>query len=95
MKHVILGALALSLFATPAHALKLRNIDDVERTVTITYIGNESEEVTLQPNEVHQFFSPSAMLETELSVARVKQFEEWAIKDGELVLHRKDTRANK
>lgn len=59
-----LAMAALLLSAAAANAGKITNLDDVERTVTITEIGNVSQNITLKPGESYRYYGPYFELST-------------------------------
>lgn len=90
----LLIGLSAGLLADTAHALKLRNSDDVTHIVTITHTGNTEEVVTLQPGETHKILSPVVTLETGGYSTRARRFDEWVVSKGKLVLRRRNNRSH-
>ena len=90
---------ALLLIALPAHAIKIVNLDKVER-VLIVNNGGEVKEVTLAPNASYLTFGPMVDIGVKAKgkkMHRADPFSDYAIwSGGKLILqNRHDTRTGK
>lgn len=93
---VFLFFILLAGASLPAHALRIKNMDKEDRTVTVVD-GGEGKTLTLKPYET--FYTPGRNVKMTLAgegqkTVRGRSLEEFAIFDNEIVIQRADERGS-
>ncbi len=81
---------AVMVWGKDAHAVKIRNFDDVERAVQVVHIGNKEETLIIPPRQSVDLWVGYVQIKDPVNqrVIHARNLEEYVVKDGKIRINR-------